>query len=47
MIRLALEPEVIKLLLLAARARRMDPGDYVAILVDCDRRRIKPLWKLS
>src|SRR5262249_54011432 len=44
---LALDPKITKLILLAARTRRMDPSDYLAVLVDCDRRGIKPLWKLS
>jgi hypothetical protein len=39
------DPEVENLLLLAARERRMDPSDYLAILVECDRRGNKPLWK--
>jgi hypothetical protein len=47
MVLLALEPETIKLLEFAARQRHISPAQYLAVLVDCDRRGIKPLWKLS
>jgi hypothetical protein len=39
------DPEAEPLLLLAAQKCRMDPSDYLAILVDCERRGIKPLWR--
>jgi len=39
------DPQVKELLLLAAQQRRMDPSDYLAVLVDCDRRGAKLLWK--
>ena len=41
------DPKVEQLLQLAARERRMDPSAYVSILVDCDRRRVKPLLSRS
>jgi hypothetical protein len=45
MVLLALKPEAAKLLLLAAQKRRMDPSDYLSVLVDCERRGIKPAWR--
>jgi hypothetical protein len=41
------DTQVEALLVLAASRRRMDPSSYLAVLVDCDRRGVKPLWKLS
>jgi len=38
------DPEVEELLLLAARKRRMDPSDYLRVLVECERKGSKPLW---
>jgi hypothetical protein len=40
-----LDPQVVALLPLAARRRRMDPLDLLAVLVDCDRRGVEPLWR--
>ena len=39
------DPKVEELLLLAAKERRMDPSAHVSILVDCNRRGVKPLWR--
>ena len=44
MVPLALDPEVTKLLLLAAKYRRMEPSDYLAVLLDCERKGTKPPW---
>jgi hypothetical protein len=33
------------LLRLAASRRRMEPVDYLAVLVDCERKGIKPHWR--
>jgi hypothetical protein len=39
-----LGPELEALLRLAASQRRMDPSAYLAVLVDCDRRGVRPRW---
>jgi hypothetical protein len=38
------DPRVEELLVLAARNRGMSPSAYLAVLVDCERRGVKPLW---
>jgi hypothetical protein len=38
-------PALEALLVLAARKRHMSPSAYLAVLVDCDRRGVTPLWR--
>jgi hypothetical protein len=39
------DPDVSELIRRAAAARRMDPNAFLAILIDCDVRGIRPLWR--
>jgi hypothetical protein len=39
------DPQVVELLHEGARRRGMSPSAYLTVLIDCERRGVKPLWR--